>query len=158
MLSQFLGDPAIATYAVAASILSLKTLAMAWLTVWRMLREGGGFRSPEDLRRTLLNPNPAPGQTAPNERVERIRRILQNDLESVPFFLVLGLLFLLTGPSLLTVQVLYYGFVVSRAAHFLAYLTGQAHEIRAALWTPGSLILIYLAVRTLYAALSHAFT
>jgi glutathione S-transferase len=131
----------------------LKAQAMSWLTVWRMVRVRGGFRSPEDLRRTLLNPDPDPRQLAPDERVERIRRIQQNDLENLPFFLVAGLLFVLTDPPLVLAQWLLYGYVVSRMAHFAAYLTSQTHDVRAVLWTVGSLILIYMAVRTLLAGL-----
>jgi glutathione S-transferase len=148
-----LQDPVFATYVVAASIMILKAQAMAWLTVWRMMRINGGFRSPEDLRRTPLNRNPDPSQLAPDERVERIRRIQQNDLESIPYFLLVGLLFVLTQPSLAVAQWLFFGYVVTRLAHFVAYLTSQAHDLRAALWTPGSLILIYMSVRTLLAGL-----
>src|SRR5689334_12117990 len=67
--------------------------AMSWLTVLRMMQEKGGFRSPEDLRKTPLNPEPDAKQLQPNERVERIRRIHLNDLENLPFFLIAGLLF-----------------------------------------------------------------
>ncbi|MFO1070591.1 MAG: MAPEG family protein, partial [Geminicoccaceae bacterium] len=88
-----LGNPVFATYAVAAALMILKAVGMSWLTVARMIGENGGFRSPEDIRRTPLNPHPSPAQLAPNERVERVRRIQQNDLESVPYFLVAGLLF-----------------------------------------------------------------
>jgi len=144
-----LSDPLFATYAIAAAIMILKAVGMSWLTVYRMMQENGGFRAPEDIRRTPLNPNPAPTQLAPNERVERVRRIQQNDLENLPYFLVAGFLFVLTGPSLLLAQVLLYGYVVTRLLHFLAYLTAQTHDVRAILWTPGSLIIIYFAVRTL---------
>jgi glutathione S-transferase len=34
--------------------------------------------------------------------------------------------------------------VATRLAHFAAYLTAQAHDVRAALWTPGSIILIVI--------------
>jgi glutathione S-transferase len=37
--------------------------------------------------------------------------------------------------------------------HFGAYLTAQSHEMRAALWTPGSLIIITFAIYTLVCAL-----
>jgi glutathione S-transferase len=148
-----LQDPVFATYAVAATIMILKAVAMSWLTVVRMTQAKGGFRSPEDLRKTPLNPDPNPAQLEPNDRVERIRRIQMNDLENLPFFLVAGFLFVLTEPSLLVAQWLLYGYVVTRLAHFAAYLTAQTHDLRAALWTPGSLILIYMAARTLVAAL-----
>jgi len=148
-----LSDPLFATYAVAAALMILKGVGMSWLTVWRMTREKGGFRSPEDLRRTPLNPAPDPKQLEPNERVERIRRIQLNDLESLPYFLVAGLLYVMTGPPLWLAQVLLYGFVVSRLAHFAAYFTAQTHDMRAGLWTIGSLILIFMAVRVLLAGL-----
>jgi glutathione S-transferase len=150
-----LHNPVFAAYLIAASIMILKAQAMTWLTVWQMMRIKGGFRSPEDLRRTPLNPNPDSRQLAPDERVERIRRIMQNDLESVPFFLLAGLLFVLAGPSLLAAQWLFYGYVVTRLAHFLAYLTSQTHDLRATLWTPGSLIVVYMAVRTLLVGIGY---
>lgn len=71
----------------------------------------------------------------------------------IPFFLVAGFLFVLTEPSLLVARALLFGYVVTRLLHFLAYLTARTHETRAALWTPGSLIVLYMAGRTLLAAL-----
>jgi glutathione S-transferase len=149
-----LNNPLFATYVVAATLMILKGVGMSWLTVWRMTREKGGFRSPEDLKKTPLNPEPDPVQLQPNERVERIRRIQMNDLENLPYFLVAGLLFILTEPSLQLAQWLLYGYVVSRFAHFAAYLTAQIHDVRATLWTIGSLILIYMTGATLYAAVT----
>jgi glutathione S-transferase len=150
-----LKDPVFATYAIAATIMILKAVSMSWLTVLRMTQEKGGFRSPEDIRKTRLNPEPNPTQLEPNERVERVRRILLNDLENLPFFLVAGLLFVLTEPSLLVARLLLYGYVVSRLLHFAAYFTAQTHDTRAAFWTAGSLILIFMTCRTLVAALGY---
>jgi glutathione S-transferase len=151
-----LQDPLFATYAIAASIMILKAVGMSWLTVYRMMKVKGGYRSPEDLRKTRLNPDPDPAQTAPNEYVERVRRIQMNDLENLPYFLVAGFLYVLTAPSLLMARVLLYGYVVSRLLHFAAYLTAQTHDMRATLWTVGSLILIFMTIRTLVAALGIA--
>ncbi|MBS0487376.1 MAG: MAPEG family protein [Proteobacteria bacterium] len=148
-----LRDPLFATYAIAAALMILKVVAMSWLTVLRMMQTGSGLRSPEDLKKTPLNPQPDPRQLLPDERVERIRRIQQNDLENVPFFLVAGFLYVLTGPPLLLAQWLLYGYVVSRLLHFAAYFTAQIHEVRATLWTVGSVILIFMTVRVLMAAL-----
>ncbi len=148
-----LQDPLFATYAIAAALMILKAVAMSWLTVLRMMQVKGGFRSPEDLRRTPLNPAPDPRQLEPDERVERVRRIQMNDLENLPFFLVAGFLYVLTEPSLLLARVLLYGYVISRLLHFAAYFTAQTHDMRAALWTIGSLILVFMALRVLLAAL-----
>lgn len=147
-----LSNPVFATYVIAAAIMIVKVKAMSWLTVARMVQVKGGFRSPEDLKRSPLNLTPSPAQLDKDERVERVRRIHMNDLENVPFFLVAGLLYVVTDPSLLLAQVLLYGYVVTRLLHFLAYLTAQLHDVRAALWTPGSLAILYMAGRALVAA------
>ncbi|HTB86900.1 MAG TPA: MAPEG family protein [Steroidobacteraceae bacterium] len=150
-----LKNPVFAAYVLAASIVVLKGVGMSWLTVVKMMQARGGFRSPEDLRKTLLNPDPNPAQLEPNERVERIRRIQLNDLENLPYFLAAGLLYVFSAPTLLLAQCLFYGYVVSRLAHFIAYITAQTHDVRAALWTPGSLILIYMSLMSLSAALRY---
>lgn len=142
-------NPVFAAYAIAASIMVLKVVAMSWLTVVRMMTENAGMRSPEDIRKTPLNPNPDPSQLAVNDKVERIRRIQHNDLENVPFFLAAGFLYVLTAPPLWLAQLLFYGYAVLRLLHFAAYFTAQTHDLRAALWTPSSLIIIFMAVRVL---------
>jgi glutathione S-transferase len=150
-----LHNPLFATYVIAATLMILKAVSMSWLTVVRMMQVRGGFRSPEDIRKTPLNPEPDPKQLEPNERVERIRRIQLNDLENLPYFLAAGFLFVLTDPSLLLARWLLYGYVVSRLLHFAAYFTARTHDTRATLWTVGSFILIFMNCRTLLAALGY---
>ena len=145
-------NPIFSAYAIAASLMVLKVVAMSWLTVWHMMREKGGYRAPEDLRKTALNPKPNKKQLEANERVERVRRIQQNDLENVPFFLAAGFLYVLTAPPLWLAQVLFYGYVASRFAHFAAYYTAQTHDLRATLWTLGSLIIMFMSVRVVWVA------
>jgi glutathione S-transferase len=107
------------------------------------------------MRQILLSISP---QIVPNvltTYVERIRRIQLNDLENIPFFLVAAFLYVLTEPSLLLARLLLYGYVVSRLLHFAAYFTAQTHETRATFWTVGSLIIIFMAGRSLVAALGY---
>ena len=78
----------------------------------------------------------------------------QNDLENLPFFLAAGFIFIASAPPLQLAQWLLYGYVVSRLLHFFAYLTAQTHDMRATLWTIGSLILIFMTGWALWAALS----
>ena len=68
-----LQNPVFATYVIAATLVILKGVAMSWLTVVRMMQVKGGFRSPEDMRKTALNPEPNPQQLKPNDYVDRIR-------------------------------------------------------------------------------------
>ncbi|WP_095011587.1 MAPEG family protein [Tsuneonella mangrovi] len=149
-------NPVFATYAVSASLMILLAVATAWITVVQMMRVKGGFRAPEDMKKTPLNPTPAADQTAPKEPVERFRRIMQNHLENIPFFIVIGLLFVLTGPSPALAHWLFYGYVVSRVLHFLAYSTAQIHEVRATFWTIGSVIIIAMCVMVMQAGWAAA--
>lgn len=144
-----INDPVFATYVIAASIMILKMCAQAYITVGRMMKVKGGFLNPEDAQAGWSNPEPRPGQLDPDDYVERSRRMHRNDTENIPIFLVAGLLFILTEPSLWVARVLLLGYVLSRAAHFWAYFTAKSHETRATFWTIGSLIIIGMSGYTL---------
>ena len=142
-------NPAFHVYAIAATIMILKLMLQPWMTVIRMMKVRAGFRSPEDLKKTPLNPEPKSGQLEVNEYVDRSRRMNLNDLESIPGFLVAGLLFVLADPPLLLAEVLIWTYVVARAAHFIAYATAQIHDVRAFFWTFSSLSVVAMAGYTL---------
>ena len=144
-----LDNPVFHTYVLAATIMILKLMIQPWITVQRMMTVRAGFRSPEDLKKSPLNPEPVEGQTEVNEYVDRSRRINLNDLESIPGFLAAGFLFVLVSPPLLLAQILLWTYVVARAAHFVAYMTAQLHDIRATFWTFSSLSVITMAVYVL---------
>jgi len=148
-----LENPVFQTYVLAAGLMILKLMLQPWMTVVRMIKVRGGFRSPEDAKKSPLNPKPNPAQLAVNESVERSRRINLNDLESIPGFLAAGFLFVVVQPPLLLAQILIWAYVISRAAHFLAYVTAQLHDVRAFCWTWGSLSVIAMAVYVLIKAL-----
>lgn len=147
-------NPVFWTYAVAALIMLLKLLLQPWMTVVRMMKVNGGFRNPEDAKKSPANPKPRPGQLEPNDYVERSRRLNLNDLESIPAFLAAGLLFVLAGPSLLLAQVLIWTYVAARAAHFVAYATAQLHDVRALFWSISSLALLAMVGYTVVRVMS----
>jgi len=144
-----LENPVFQTYAVAAALMVLKIMLQGWMTVYRMMKCNAGLVSPEDLQKGPINRSPDPSQLEVNDYVDRSRRIHRNDLENIPAFLVAGLLFVAVSPALWAAQVLLYGFVIARAAHFAAYATKQSHEMRATFYTIGSLIVIYMALHVL---------
>lgn len=144
-----LDNPVFQTYMIAACIMILKLMFQPWMTVYRMIKAGGGYRSPEDLKKTPLNPKPDPSQLEVNEYVDRSRRLNLNDLESIPGFLAAGFLFVLVGPPLMLAQILIWGYVASRAIHFGAYTTAQVHDVRAFCWTWSSVAVIAMAGYTL---------
>lgn len=147
-----LDNPVFQTYLVAAGLMILKLMLQPWMTVARMLIVGGGYRSPEDAKKSPVNPSPKPGQLEVNEYVDRSRRINLNDLESIPGFLAAGFLFVLCQPPLLLAQILIWTYVASRAVHFVVYVTAQLHDIRAFCWTWSSLSVITMAVYVLVKA------
>ncbi|MDF0602837.1 MAPEG family protein [Psychromarinibacter sp. C21-152] len=149
-----LENPVFATYAVAAAVMVLKVMGQGWMTVYRMSTANAGLVSPEDLRPGAINPTPDPSQLEPNDYVERSRRIHRNDLENIPAFWAAGLLFVTADPPLWLALVLMVGFVLARLAHFAAYATQQSHEMRASFYTVGSVIVIYMALHVLWAALA----
>jgi len=140
-----LDNPVFHTYLLAASIMILKLMIQPWITVQRMLKAGGGYRSPEDAKKSPINPEPCEGQLDVNEYVDRSRRMNLNDLESIPAFLIAGFLFVLVGPSLLLAKILIWTYVGARAAHFVAYSTAQLHDVRAFCWTWSSVSVIAMA-------------
>jgi uncharacterized membrane protein YecN with MAPEG domain len=142
-------NPVFVTYVIAATLMIIKMMGQGWITVYRMMKVGGGFLNPEDENQGLTNPKPRPGQLDADDYVERSRRMHSNDTENIPVFLVAGLLFALTQPPLLVAQVLLYGFVATRLAHFWAYFTAKSHEVRATFFSIGSFIVIGMAVYTL---------
>jgi glutathione S-transferase len=141
-------NPVFVTYVLAATIMIIKLMGQGWITVYRMMKIGGGFLNPEDAAAGLANPKPRPGQLDQDDYVERSRRMHRNDLENIPAFLIAGLLFVWTQPALWVAQVLLYGFVAVRLAHFWAYVTAKPHEVRATFFSIGSLIVIGMAVFT----------
>lgn len=150
-----LTNPAFVTYAVAASLMVLKIMLQGWVTVVRMMSNQGGFVNPEDANAGPANPKPRPGQLDLNDDIDRSRRIHRNDLENIPAFLAIGLLFVLIDPPLAAAQWLMYGFVVARLLHTAAYSTAQSHEVRATFYSVGSLIVIAMAIWVLVVGAQH---
>jgi glutathione S-transferase len=148
-----LDNPVFRLYVIAASLAIVKMIGHAFLTVHRMMRAKGGFLNPEDLRKTVLNPEPDHSQIAPNDAVERARRLHRNEGENTPLFLVAGLLLVSASPPVAVAATLLFGYVATRLAHTWAYLTEQDHEVRATFFTIGAAITVGMALYALVAAL-----
>jgi glutathione S-transferase len=147
------GNPVFVTWVIATSLTVLKVMGQGWMTVYRMMKVGGGYAAPEDLRPGLINKAPDPSQLEVNDYVDRSRRMHRNDLENIPAFWAVGLAFVAVAPPLWLAQVLMYGFVAARAAHAVAYATARSHEVRATFYTVGSVIVMSMAVYALLTAL-----
>jgi uncharacterized MAPEG superfamily protein len=149
-----LENPVFRAYAAATALMALKIMGQGWMTVWRMMRRREGLASPEDLRAGPLNPAPDESQLAVSDYVDRSRRMHRNDLENIPAFWAAGLIFVTAAPPFALAVALFAGFVLARLAHAWAYATARSHETRATFYTIGSLIVIWMALHGLWAALS----
>ncbi len=148
-----LQNPVFVSYTIAASLMILKLMGQCWITVYRMIRSDAGLLNPEYLQPGPANRNPRPDQLEPNDYVDRSRRIQRNDLENIPAFLIAGLLFVARAPPALLANVLFFAFVLARLAHSWAYTTKQRHEVRATLFSVGSIAVVVMALYALVAAL-----
>ena len=144
-----LENPVFQVYLATAALMLLKLMLQPWMTVMRMMRVKGGYRSPEDAKKSPINPTPSPAQLVHNEYVDRSRRMNLNDLETIPGFVMAGFIFVAAGPSLVFAQIVLWTFVVSRLCHFVAYATAQYHEVRATFWTIGSVSVLVMVGYTL---------
>lgn len=144
-------NPVFFHFAIAAALTVLKVMGQGWMTVYRMMKSDAGLVSPEDVAAGPFNKNPRPEQLEPNDYVERSRRMHRNDLENIPAFWMAGLLLVAVAPPLWLAIVLFYGFVLARTLHTLAYATKRSHETRATFYTIGSVIVIVMALYVLAA-------
>jgi uncharacterized MAPEG superfamily protein len=146
-MAELLAQPAVGAWAIACTIVALKTLAVAVYTSSIRIRRGV-FISPEDYE--LQGLQPAGG---PDPAVERARRIHQNDLENgLPFALV-GLVYALTGPSALGTWLCFAGFPIARILHTIFYARGLMPH-RTIAFGVGFIVTVWMAVSSLVTLLA----
>ncbi|KAJ8335924.1 hypothetical protein SKAU_G00392660 [Synaphobranchus kaupii] len=138
-------------FSTYATIVILKMMLMAPMTAYfRFSRKA--FANPEDTglgktaeeRKKMLRSDPD---------VERVRRCHQNDLESIIPFVLIGLLYSLTGPDLQSALLLFRVFVGSRFCHTVSYVMPLPQPSRALSWLVGMVVTLCMAYRVLTTAL-----
>ena len=120
-MEALLANPAFRIYALCSAILGVKMLASAVYTGTRR-QQVGGFVNPEDAKTFGSSGVEAKPEEAPE--VARALRIQRNDLENIPLFFAIGLIYVLTGASPFGAVVLCGLFTLARVAHTLVYIRG----------------------------------
>jgi glutathione S-transferase len=141
-VDEFFAAPATRLFAAVWLLLVLKMMAVgSYTSVIRIRRRI--YATPEDYALVGLAPRPSV-----DEDIERARRAHRNDLENVlPFFSV-GLLYLLTRPSLGAARVYFIGFLVARVLHSVFYIASlQPHRTIA--FAVGALLMLGMVVQGL---------
>ncbi|KAK9975838.1 hypothetical protein ABG768_021070 [Culter alburnus] len=85
--------------------------------------------------------------------VERVRRCHQNDLENIVPFVMVGLLYALTGPDLSTALLHFRVFVGSRIIHTVTYVMALPQPSRGLAFGVGLFTTLSMAYRVLTTAL-----
>ncbi|MCI4389131.1 hypothetical protein PGIGA_G00094380 [Pangasianodon gigas] len=122
-------------FSTYATIVILKMMFMSPLTAYyRITRKA--FANMEDTA-TAKTPEEKKKMLRVNDDVERVRRCHQNDLENIIPFVLVGLLYTLTGPELSTALLHFRLFVGSRFFHTIAYVTPLPQPSRGLSWMVG---------------------
>lgn len=118
-MEMLLTNPAFRIYALCVAVLGVKMLASAVYTGTRR-QKVGGFINPEDAKTFGTSGMAARTEEAPE--VAHALRIQRNDLENLPLFFAVGLVYILSGASPMGATIFCGLFTVARIAHTFAYL------------------------------------
>ncbi|XP_058958469.2 microsomal glutathione S-transferase 1 isoform X1 [Pocillopora verrucosa] len=137
-------DRFLSAYLLYGSALMLKTFAMSFFTV-RQRMANKALPSPEDYGKDNTKPVPV------NPDVERVRRAHLNDLENIPIFMIVALLYGLSGEPVARGIWCLRIFTGARFLHTIAYLNGISAP-RALGFLSGSVCTAVLGFSVLYSA------
>ncbi|XP_029054827.1 microsomal glutathione S-transferase 1-like [Osmia bicornis bicornis] len=130
-------------YCFWGSILAIKLLAMVPLTA-RQRYAKKVFTTEEDAK-WLKN-----SKVVHNDPdVERVRRAHLNDLENIPVWYIVTLLWLTTGPSIWLAGTLIRTFVIARIIHTISYTILQKQPHRALAFFVGIFVTVYEIISTI---------
>jgi len=136
-------NPAFRTYAACSAILVLKMIFSAVYTGTRR-QQTGGFANNEDARMFGK-----PGATAcDTPEVAHALRIQRNDLESIPAFFAIALIYVMSGASAFGAAVYFWTFTIARVVHTVAYMR-HLQPWRALSFIVAALCLAGMAVQVL---------
>ncbi|CAH2008083.1 unnamed protein product [Acanthoscelides obtectus] len=125
----------IETWIFYTSVLFMKTILMIPLTGWSRIY----YRVP-------MNPEDVAfvgEKVRSHEKIERYRRAHLNDLENIPFFVIISFLYLLTNPSVNATIMMFRIYTITRIAHTITYCFLESAS-RILLYQPGAAILFYM--------------
>ena len=141
-MDALMGNPAFQTYAVCSAILAIKMLLTGnYTTLVRMRNKG--FVNTEDA-------NAFGGTPSEQEHpaVAHALRIQRNDLENIPLFWAVGLIFVLDGASASAAAIYCWTFTIARLVHWFVYLN-HMQPWRAISYFVGYLCILGMAVQIL---------
>ncbi|XP_067661845.1 microsomal glutathione S-transferase 1-like [Haliotis asinina] len=138
-------NPVFPYFAFYATVVVLKTMAMSFVTAFHRITKKV-FANAEDLVDKTKE------KVSTHETVERVRRCHLNDLENVIPFVLVGLLYTASGPSLSSALLHFRIFTGARIFHTIAYLFALPQPSRALGFFVGVIATVSMAYNVLSAA------
>jgi microsomal prostaglandin-E synthase 1 len=135
--------PAFRTYALCCAILALKMLFSAVYTGTRR-QASQGYINPEDAR--TFGREDARAAASESPEVAHALRIQRNDIENIPIFFAVGLVYVLAGAPALGAAAYFWTYTIARVAHTIAYIR-HIQPLRAICWIVGSLCVVGMCVQ-----------
>jgi glutathione S-transferase len=148
-MKSLLANPAFRTYAACTSILALKMLASAVYTGTRR-QVHQSYINPEDAH--VFGGESAAAADLESPEVAHALRIQRNDIENIPAFFAIGLVYVLTGASAFGASLYLWTFTVARLVHTVAYVR-RTQPLRAICFITGSLCVAAMSLRILFVTL-----
>ncbi|XP_034073516.1 microsomal glutathione S-transferase 1-like [Gymnodraco acuticeps] len=136
-MAKLMEDEVFMAFTTYAVIVVVKMLLMAPLTAFYRITRGA-FANEEDVARKPAEERKKLLRSHPD--VERVRRCHQNDIETIVPFVLVGLLYALTGPVLSAALLHFRIFAGSRICHTIAYLFSLPQPSRGLSWVIGLLV------------------
>ncbi|XP_046548958.1 microsomal glutathione S-transferase 1-like isoform X1 [Haliotis rubra] len=138
-------NPVFPYFAFYATVVVLKTMAMSFVTAFHRITKKVAI-NPEDIV------DKDKGKISTHESVERVRRCHLNDLENVIPFVLIGLLYTASGPSLGYALLHFRIFTGARIFHTIAYLFALPQPSRGLGFFVGFLATVSMAYNVLSSA------
>jgi microsomal prostaglandin-E synthase 1 len=144
-MEMLLANSAFRIYALCVAVLGVKMLASAVYT-GTSRQKFSGFINAEDAK-TFGAAGAAAGAAEAPE-VAHALRIQRNDLENIPLFFAVGLVYVLSGASSLGATIFCGLFTVARVAHTFAYMN-HVQPARAICFGLGAVCTLLMIFRIL---------
>jgi len=133
-------DPAFQSYAVCSAILAIKMLLTGNYTSIVRVRQTA-YVNDEDAKAFG-----GQAQAVEQPAVAHALRIQRNDLENIPLFFAIGLIFVLDGASASAAAIYCWTFTIARLAHWVMYLN-HLQPWRAICYFVGYLCILGMAIQ-----------
>jgi uncharacterized membrane protein YecN with MAPEG domain len=148
-MDTFIANPAFRSYAFCAALLGLKMLFSAVYT-GRIRQRVQGYINPEDAH--VFGDAGAGAGAAEAAEVAHALRIQRNDLENIPLFFAIGLVYVLCGFSHFAVAFWCWIFTIARLVHTYCYMH-HLQPWRAVSFVVGALATLAMIVQIAWTTL-----